>query len=60
MDDGLASVSPDVDINSTKLELARAYLKMGDKSGAIKLIEEIIYEGTTEQRQLAEQLLSKI
>ena len=58
--DDLASLVPDSDINTTKLELARAYVTMGDKVGAGKLIEEIMRDGTQQQRYLAKQLLNKL
>ncbi len=44
----------------TKLELARAYEEMGDKEGARELIEEVLREGTAEQRGAAERLLERL
>lgn len=42
---------------STKLDLARAYLDMGDIEGARSTLEEVIVEGSDAQRQEAEHLL---
>lgn len=42
---------------STKLDLARAYLDMGDIEGARSTLEEVMVEGNDEQRREAEILL---
>lgn len=42
---------------STKLDLARAYLDMGDIEGARSTLEEVMVEGSDAQKQEAEQLL---
>jgi pilus assembly protein FimV len=42
---------------STKLELARAYLDMGDIEGARSTLEEVIVEGSDDQKREAEDLL---
>ncbi|MGV6808822.1 MAG: FimV/HubP family polar landmark protein [bacterium] len=42
---------------STKLDLARAYLDMGDIEGARSTLEEVMVEGSDSQRQEAEHLL---
>ena len=47
------------DENSTKLDLARAYLEMGDDEGARSLLEEVMEEGNSSQKQEAEELLEK-
>lgn len=44
------------DENSTKLDLARAYLDMGDSEGARSLLDEVIAEGSHEQKQEARSL----
>jgi len=41
----------------TKLDLARAYLDMGDPDGARSILNEVIDEGDPDQRQAARQLL---
>ncbi len=48
------------DYVETKLDLASAYLDMGDQVGARSLLEEVIKEGQASQRQRAEALLRKL
>lgn len=50
----------DADAATTKLELARAYLDMGDAEGARGMLEEVMTEGTAAQRDEARQLLDGI
>lgn len=66
-DDGLESeteeLSEDIsddDEVETKLDLARAYADMGDKEGAENILQEVIIEGTTEQREEAEALVKSL
>ena len=44
----------------TKIELAAAYLGIGDKEGARELLEEVIQDGSPEQVEKAKQSLAKI
>ncbi|MFQ5982964.1 MAG: FimV/HubP family polar landmark protein, partial [Woeseiaceae bacterium] len=44
----------------TKLDLARAYVDMGDPSGARSILEEVLDEGDDSQRQQAQQLLDSL
>ena len=44
----------------TKLDLARAYIDMGDPDGAISILNEVLDEGGTAQQQEARQLLSEL
>ncbi|WP_181919230.1 FimV/HubP family polar landmark protein [Alkalilimnicola ehrlichii] len=44
---------------ATKLDLARAYLDMGDEEGARSLLDEVLEEGSDSQRAEAETLLKK-
>ncbi len=44
----------------TKLDLARAYDEMGDKEGARELLEEVLGEGSSEQREKARRLLDQL
>jgi pilus assembly protein FimV len=44
----------------TKLDLARAYVDMGDPSGARSILEEVVNEGDDGQRQQAQQLLESL
>ncbi|MGH8671448.1 MAG: FimV/HubP family polar landmark protein, partial [Burkholderiales bacterium] len=45
---------------ATKLDLAKAYLEMGDKEGAREVLEEVIKDGTPEQQENARKLLSTV
>jgi len=44
----------------TKLDLARAYVDMGDPAGARSILEEVLDEGDESQRQQAQQLLESL
>lgn len=44
----------------TKLDLARAYLDMGDPVGARAMLEEVIEEGTQPQKDEARRLLAEV
>ncbi len=50
----------DADEVATKLDLARAYIDMGDTDGARDILGEVMQEGTEAQRQDAGALLSRI
>lgn len=45
---------------ATKLDLARAYLELGDKEGAKEIIDEVIKEGTPAQQQEAQKLAARL
>ena len=45
---------------STKLDLARAYLEMGDKEGAREILQEVVAEGGLEQQENAKKLLATL
>lgn len=45
---------------TTKLELARAYMDMGDPDGAKAMLEEVLGEGDTAQREEARRLLERL
>lgn len=49
-----------LDDAATKLELARAYLDMGDPEGARAMLEEVLGEGDTSQREAARKLLASL
>jgi len=51
-------IDPNDDYNSTKLELAKAYLNIGDKQGANALLNEVIDEGNEQQVSTANQLFN--
>ncbi len=44
----------------TKLDLARAYVDMGDPGGARSILEEVLDEGDDSQKQQAQQLLDSL
>jgi pilus assembly protein FimV len=44
----------------TKLDLARAYMDMGDPDGARSILEEVLAEGNSSQKQEAQRLLDSI
>jgi len=45
---------------ATKLDLARAYIDMGDHEGARDILDEVCKEGSDAQRQEAEEMLSRL
>ena len=55
--EGLLSTMEEV---TTKLDLARAYLDMGDPDGARSILGEVMEEGNDEQKNEAEALISKL
>ncbi len=44
----------------TKLDLARAYMDMGDPEGARNILEEVMNEGSVTQKQEAERLIASL
>ncbi len=50
----------DVDEISTKLDLARAYLDMGDHEGTKGILEEVLADGDDEQKSEANELMAKL
>ncbi|NOT10642.1 MAG: FimV family protein [Methylococcaceae bacterium] len=47
----------DMDELETKLDLARAYIDMGDADSAIDIVKEVLEKGSSEQKQMAQTLL---
>ena len=45
---------------ATKLDLARAYIDMGDAEGAQEILQEVLKEGATEQQEEARKLLAEL
>ena len=45
---------------ATKLDLARAYVEMGDSDGARDILEEVALEGNDEQKKEAQELLKNL
>ena len=50
----------DADVNTTKLDLAEAYIDMGDGDGARDILREVIEEGSAEQISKAQSLIDSI
>lgn len=50
----------DADEAATKLDLARAYIDMGDRAGARDILDEVVKEGNAEQKEEAKALLQKV
>ena len=44
----------------TKLDLARAYMDMGDPDGARNILREVLSEGSVSQKQEANRLLESL
>ena len=55
--DGMLSSSDEV---ATKLDLARAYVEMGDPDGARSILDEVLQEGSAGQKSEAQTLLQQI
>ena len=56
----LGSDGPTMTEVGTKLDLARAYIDMGDPDGARSILNEVLEEGDATQRQEARQLLGEL
>ena len=50
----------DLDEISTKLDLARAYIDMGDPEGARNILDEVIEEGNDDQKNEAQGILERL
>jgi len=48
------------DENATKLDLAKAYVELGDDSNAKSILEEVIADGNPAQRRQAQELMAQI
>ena len=57
LDLGDASGDVELDDVGTKLDLARAYVEMGDKEGAREILNEVIAEGNDKQKSDAKGML---
>jgi len=55
-----SSSTEDADMVATKLDLAKAYIDMGDSDGARNILDEVAKEGNESQRQEAETLLGQL
>ncbi len=61
VDDDLADfLSDDTDEARTKLDLARAYIDMGDEDGARDILNEVLAEGSDGQKHEARELIARL
>ena len=58
--EGLETDAEDAEAVGTKLELARAFVEMGDGEGAREILGEVVKEGNHEQREQAQRLMADI
>lgn len=59
LEEDYSTPSPE-DYVETKLDLAMAYLDMGDPVGARSLLEEVLQEGNASQKQRAEEFMTRL
>ncbi|MEP5566994.1 MAG: FimV/HubP family polar landmark protein [Halioglobus sp.] len=59
-DDEDLVIAAEANSMSTKLDLARAYMDMGDEDGARQILEEVVADGSEEQKAEAGELLERI
>ncbi len=65
-DDFMADIEADLDMLSdsdecsTKLDLAEAFVEMGDRDGAREILEEVLTEGNDEQKSRAQAMIDTI
>jgi len=50
----------DADETATKLDLARAYIDMGDSEGARSILDEVMAEGSEQQKKQARELAGQL
>ncbi len=55
-----AGESGDWDENTTKLDLAKAYIDMGDGDGARSILGEVLNQGNEEQKKQAAELMAQV
>ena len=60
LDLGEPDAAPELDEVGTKLDLARAYVEMGDKEGAREILNEVLGEGSDKQKSDAQGMLSSL
>jgi pilus assembly protein FimV len=58
--DGESRFAHESDEADTKLNLAKAYIELGDSEGARTILDEVTREGSAAQQQEARQLLSQL
>lgn len=58
-DINMVDLGDNADEAETKLDLARAYIDMGDRDGAKDILDEVVTEGNEDQQKEAKELLQK-
>ncbi len=58
--DSIMLDAPNIDEVNTKLDLARAYIDMGDAEGAGYILDEVLVEGDEAQKQQAKELQGQL
>ena len=48
------------DVFTTRLKLAEAYLEMGDRDGAVDMLQEVIADGSPDQQDIARRIMDRI
>ncbi len=48
------------DVMTTQLDLARAYIEMGEKTLAKEMLDQVVEQGSALQQQAAKQLLGRV
>ncbi len=48
------------DVFTTRLKLAEAYLEMGDRDGAVDMLQEVIAYGSSDQQDIARRIMDRI
>jgi pilus assembly protein FimV len=48
------------DVFTTRLKLAEAYLEMGDRDGAVDMLQEVIADGSSDQQDIARRIMDRI
>ncbi len=60
VDNELTSMTTGADEMATKLDLAKAYMDMGDDEGAREALEEVVANGNDQQKEEARRLLDQL
>ena len=48
------------DVFTTRLKLAEAYLEMGDRDGAVDMLQEVMADGSPDQQDIARRIMDRI
>jgi len=59
LDDGVSDLT-DMDELETKIDLAKAYIDMGDSDAAKSIAEEVLEKGNEEQKKAAQDIIDQL